>query len=123
MAEVDPQQEPAPRVAATAGSGPEAEMMCQILASEGIPAMQQRSIDNPEFGAGGPRNVLVNASDFERARDALGREPAQQAHPKGIDAKTSTPYEPTETAVPKRSTWDRLLHRTAENTRPPRGDG
>jgi hypothetical protein len=85
--------EHAPRVAATAGNGPEAEMMCQILASEGIPAMQQRSIDNPEFGAGGPRNVLVKASDLERARDALGLEPAQLIQPKGIDPKTSTPYE------------------------------
>jgi hypothetical protein len=123
MAEVDPQRESTPRVAATAGSGPEAEMMCQILASEGIPAMQQRSIDNPEFGAGGPRNVLVNASDLERARDALGREPTQLTHPKGIDAKTSAPYEPVGIPVPKRSTWDRLLRRAAESTPPPRGDG
>jgi hypothetical protein len=75
MVEDDPQHEPTPQIAATAGSGPEAEMMCQILAGEGIPAMQQRSIDNPEFGAGGPRNILVNASDLARARDALGLEP------------------------------------------------
>jgi Putative prokaryotic signal transducing protein len=114
--------EQTPRIVATAGSGPEAEMMCQILVSEGIPAMQQRSIDNPEFGAGGPRNVLVKASDLERARDALGLERAQLTHPKGVDAKTSTSYEPVEIPVPKRSTWDRLLHR-AENTPPPRGDG
>jgi hypothetical protein len=123
MAKDDHQQEATPRIVASAGSGPEAEMMCQILASEGIPAMQQRSIDNPEFGAGGPRNVLVKASDLERARDALGLEPTQQTHPKGIDAKTSTPYESIGIPAPKRSTWDRLLHRTAENTRPPRGDG
>jgi hypothetical protein len=123
MAEVDPQQQPTQRVAATAGSGPQAEMMCQILAGEGIPAMQQRSIDNPEFGAGGPRNVLVNASDLERARDVLGLEPAQLTHPKGIDAKTSTPYEPVGIPVPKRSIWDRLLHPAAENTPPQRGDG
>jgi hypothetical protein len=83
--------------------------------------MQQRSIDNPEFGAGGPRNVLVKASDFERARDALGLERAQLIPPQGIDATTSAPYEPHEIPVPKRSTWDRLLRR-AENTPPSRDD-
>lgn len=44
----------------------------------------------------------------------------QQTQPKGIDPKTGEPYEPIEIPVPKRSTWDRLLHR-AENT-PPRND-
>jgi len=82
-------------------------MMCQILATEGIPAMQQRSIDNPEFGAGGPRNILVKASDCERARDALGLAPAQLTRPKGRDKDG----EPVEIPVPRRSTWDRLLHR------------
>jgi hypothetical protein len=64
------------RVVASAGSGPEAELMCQILAAEGIPALQQRLIDNPEFGQAGARSILVRASDVQRARDALGLEPA-----------------------------------------------
>jgi hypothetical protein len=94
-------------------------MMRQMLAHEGIPAMLQRSIDNPEFGASGPRNILVKASDVGRARDALGLEPTQQTQPKGIDPKTGDPFKPVEIPVLKRSTWDRLLHR-AENTPPPR---
>jgi len=47
-------------------------------------------------------------------------QPTQKTQPKGIDPKTGEPYEPVEIPVPKRGTWDRLLHR-AENT-PPRKD-
>lgn len=74
------------------------------------------------IGAGGPRNVLVKASDVERARDALGLERAQPTNRNGIDAKTSTSYEAVEIPVPKRSIWDRLLRR-GRNAPPPRGDG
>ena len=38
--------------------------------------MQQRLIDNPEFGASGSRSVLVKAADLARAREALGLEPS-----------------------------------------------
>ena len=44
-------------------------------------------------------------------------EPAQQTQPKGIDPQTGKPHEPVEIPVPKRSTWDRLLH-GAESTPP-----
>lgn len=116
----DKDREPTPQIAITASNGPEAEMVCQVLAVAGIPAMQQRSVDNPEFGPGGPRSILVKAADLERARDALGLEPTQETQPKGIDRETGEPPEPVEIPVPKRSTWDRLLHR-AENTPPPNG--
>ncbi|HUA10469.1 MAG TPA: hypothetical protein VMA83_00520 [Solirubrobacteraceae bacterium] len=46
---------------------------------------------------------------------------AQLTQPQGIDPKTGEPYEPVEIPVPRRSTWDRLLHR-AENTPPTRDD-
>jgi len=46
-------------------------------------------------------------------------EPTQQTQPKGLDPKTGEPYEPAKIPIPKRGTWDRLLHR-AENT--PRGN-
>jgi len=58
-------------------------MMCQILVAEGIPAMQRRSIDNPEFGAGGPRNILAKTSYLERAREALGLKSTHQMQPAG----------------------------------------
>jgi Putative prokaryotic signal transducing protein len=77
-ADRDHDREHQPRVVTTAGNGPEAEMMCELLAAEGIPAMQQRLIDNPEFGQAGPRSILVRASDLERARDALGLEATPQ---------------------------------------------
>lgn len=54
--------------------------------------------------------------------DQHGQEPTpstQLTQPKGIDPKRGEPYEPVEIPVPKRSTWDRLLHR-AENTPPPK---
>lgn len=43
--------------------------------------------------------------------------PTQPTRPKGIDPKTDKPCEPVEIPVPKRSTWDRLLHR-AEKASP-----
>ncbi len=73
---VDTEDDATPQIVATAGSGPEAEMICQILAGAGIRAMQQRLIDNPEFGASGSRSVLVKAADLARAREALGLEPS-----------------------------------------------
>ncbi len=45
------------------------------------------------------------------------REPTQKTQPKGIDPKTGKPYGPVEIPVPKRSVFDRLLHK-AENTPP-----
>jgi len=50
------------------------------------------------------------------------REPTQQTQPKGIDPKTGEPYEPIEIPVPKRSTWDRLLHRAENAPHHDRGD-
>jgi hypothetical protein len=50
-----------------------------------------------------------------------GSERKQPTQPKGIDPKTGKPYEPVEIPVPKRSLWDRLLHR-AENTSSRRRD-
>jgi hypothetical protein len=107
----DAQEDHAPQIVATAGSGPEAEMICQILAGAGILAMQRRLIDNPEFGPSGPRSVLVKAPDLARAREALGLEPTQQTHPNGIDPKTGESSEPAKIPVPKRGVFHRLLHR------------
>ncbi|HWD10835.1 MAG TPA: hypothetical protein VG366_03260 [Solirubrobacteraceae bacterium] len=54
------------------------------------------------------------------ADEDTAREPIQLTEPKGIDPKTGKPYEPVGIPVPKRSAFDRLLHR-AENTPPPKG--
>lgn len=117
----DNDRQATPQIVATAGSGPEAEMICQILASAGIHAMQRRLIDNPEFGPSGSRSVLVKAPDLARAREALGLEPTQPTQPKGIDPKTGEPFEPVQIPVQKRGVFDRLIHR-AENTPTQRGD-
>jgi putative signal transducing protein len=61
-------------------SEPEAEIICQLLRSEGIPAIVQRT----NFGAGmadgfpsalGPREVVVHAKNLARAREILERTP------------------------------------------------
>jgi hypothetical protein len=51
----------------------EAEMLQGLLAEAGIPSVLKRSMgfDNPEFLASGPRDVMVNAGDAERAREVL----------------------------------------------------
>ena len=46
---------------------------------------------------------------------------AAHTQPEGINPKTGEPYAPVEIPVPKRSLWDRLLHR-AENTSTRGGD-
>lgn len=60
------------RVAATASSEPEAELIRQRLAQAGITAIAQRTIGGPEWGASGARYIYVEAADLERARALLG---------------------------------------------------
>lgn len=49
----------------------EAEMIQGLLGEHGIPSMVQRTIDNPEFLAAGPRQILVPEAAAEDARDVL----------------------------------------------------
>jgi hypothetical protein len=81
MAEDQPKTDPTLRVLTTAGNEPEASLICQRLAEEGIPASQQRSIGGPEWGLSGTRYVYVREADLERARDLLGIGPAGRTDP------------------------------------------
>lgn len=47
--------------------------------------------------------------------------PTQQTQPKGLDPKTGEPNEAVSIPIPKRSLWERLLHR-AENASSDGGD-
>lgn len=49
----------------------EAEMIQGLLGEHGIPSMVQRTIDNPEFLAAGPRQILVPEAAAEDAREVL----------------------------------------------------
>jgi hypothetical protein len=51
----------------------EAEMLQGLLAEAGIPSVLKRSFgfDNPDFLSSGPRDVMVNAGDAQRAKDLL----------------------------------------------------
>jgi phage major head subunit gpT-like protein len=49
----------------------EAEMIQGLLGEHGIPSMIQRTVDNPEFLAAGPRQILVPESAAEQAREVL----------------------------------------------------
>ena len=60
--------------------------------------------------------TVVQMSDVDR--DARPTPETQPTQPKGIDPTTGEPCVPVEIPVPRRGTWDRLLHR-AENTSPP----
>jgi ketol-acid reductoisomerase len=53
----------------------EAEMIQGLLAEHGIPSMVQRTVDNPEFLAAGPRQVLVPEEAAENAREVLESDP------------------------------------------------
>jgi hypothetical protein len=51
----------------------EGEMLQGLLSEAGIPSVLKRSFgfDNPDFLAGGPHDVMVNAQAAKRARDLL----------------------------------------------------
>jgi ketol-acid reductoisomerase len=49
----------------------EAEMIQGLLGEHGIPSMVQRTVDNPEFLAAGPRQVLVPEEAATEAREVL----------------------------------------------------
>jgi ketol-acid reductoisomerase len=49
----------------------EAEMIQGLLGEHGIPSMIQRTVDNPEFLAAGPRQILVPEAAVEEAREVL----------------------------------------------------
>lgn len=55
----------------------EAEMIQGLLGQYGIPSMVQRTVDNPEFLAAGPRQILVPAEAAERAREVLEGTPGE----------------------------------------------
>jgi ketol-acid reductoisomerase len=55
----------------------EAEMIQGLLSEYGIPSMVQRTVDNPEFLAAGPRQVLVPEAAAERAREVLEGTPGE----------------------------------------------
>jgi hypothetical protein len=69
--------EPSEAVVLTVVSGePEADVVCGLLRSAGIECAYRdtEAIDSPleDFTAAGRREILVNASDLEAARDLIG---------------------------------------------------
>jgi signal recognition particle subunit SEC65 len=60
---------------AVALSQMEAEMIQGLLTEYGIPSMVQRTVDNPEFLAAGPRQILVPEAAAEKAREVLADTP------------------------------------------------
>jgi len=57
----------------------EAEMIQGLLGEHGIPSMVQRTVDNPEFMAAGPRQILVPEEAAEEAREVLEGTPGESA--------------------------------------------
>ncbi len=62
---------------AVALSQMEAEMIQGLLTEYGIPSMVQRTVDNPEFLAAGPRQILVPEAAAEKAREVLADTPGE----------------------------------------------
>lgn len=56
----------------------EAEMIQGLLSEHGIPSMVQRTVDNPEFLAAGPRQILVPGAVAELAREVLEGTPGSR---------------------------------------------
>lgn len=62
----------------------EAEMIQSLLEAHGIPSMVQRSVDNPEFLAAGPRQILVPEAAAEQAREVLENSPGESLPGEGL---------------------------------------
>jgi hypothetical protein len=71
MAHDDSQEGRELQVVATAANEPEADLIVQRLAQAGITATSQRTIGGPEWGTSGSRNIYVEATQRERARELL----------------------------------------------------
>jgi hypothetical protein len=71
MVEEDPRESHQLQVVTTAGNGAEADLIRQRLAEAGIPAISQRTIGGPEWGASGAQYIYVEAPHLERARELL----------------------------------------------------
>ena len=56
---------------AFAHNEPEADMICARLADAGIQAVSKRSVDIPQFGSGGAREIYVEDHLATAAREAL----------------------------------------------------
>ena len=52
-------------------------MIQALLEEYGIPSMAQRSVDNPEFMAAGPRQILVPEAAAVKAREVLENAPGE----------------------------------------------
>jgi hypothetical protein len=61
----------------------EAEMIQGLLGEHGIPSMVQRTVDNPEFLAAGPRQILVPEAIAEEAREVLEGTPGASSPDSG----------------------------------------
>ena len=59
-------------------------MIQSLLEAHGIPSMVQRSIDNPEFMAAGPRQILVPEAAAEEAREVLDNSPGESLPGEGL---------------------------------------
>jgi hypothetical protein len=59
-------------------------MIQSLLEAHGIPSMVQRSVDNPEFLAAGPRQILVPEAAAEEAREVLENAPGESLPGEGL---------------------------------------
>jgi hypothetical protein len=62
------------------GSEPEAEVICALLRSEGIPCITEKTnfavgLADGSLSAAGPREILVHAQNLARAREILEQQP------------------------------------------------
>jgi putative signal transducing protein len=121
------------KIVTTVGNQAEAEMVGEWLSEAGIRSVPQMSSGDIRLGAAAPRDVYVNASDYERALEVLNAEVpsdeelealsqqavTQQTQPRGRDA-SGEPNEPLEIPVPEEKDVDDALADAAEG--PPSGD-
>jgi Putative prokaryotic signal transducing protein len=121
------------KIVTTVGNQAEAEMVGEWLSEAGIRSVPQMSAGDIRLGAAAPRDVYVNASDYERALEVLRAEVpsdaelealsqqavTQPSQPQGRDA-SGEPSDPLEIPVPEEDDVLDALGDAAEG--PPSGD-
>jgi len=63
----------------TVGNEAEAEMVAESLSEAGIRSMPQLSSGNIRLGAAAPRDVYVEAADYDRALEVINAEVPSEA--------------------------------------------
>ncbi len=109
------------RIVTTVSDEAEAEMVGEWLSEAGIRSMPQMSSGSIRLGAAAPRDVYVDAKDYDRALEVINAEvPSEEELAAMSEAAVTQPTQPArggpvDIPVPKQEDVEGLIDRSAES--------